>query len=704
MSKLEREVSCHTTHALLEYARRKNIVIDSSRLADPVSLLDNPREWTFAPVWTEIAHQIETALGGEPDAIITITEDIFARETGFIFALLLRLLPPQSIFNTVTKLTRNYSNRNLEIHLEPSGKNRWIYRVWRTSPGHFSQQMCDYNRGAARAILKLKGYTNISFDEVSCIPRNGATECNYTIEALPPASLFDKLRNSFRFFMRDRHAVVSHLEENHRVLQQQYQEILSMRDFYSHIMKNINEAILWLDKEGIVTFANASFAQFVPLTTGDCTGQRFEKFLLHDFQSSQFKLMCSDAQHSPGSVIAAEFFFASSKGGMQIGHTTLQWISSEHRSPGYLVTIRDITEKRAIERQLTAAEGRYRSLYENSPAIIIALDMAGIFLYANPAMVEQSGYSEEELQSMHFRQLIAPNAEFEVDHLISTLLSTPTRLQEVHFKTKSGIWKCVALNTYHITDSNNSVLGIAGIGIDLTETKKLNEQIIKTQRMDLLGQLAGGLAHDFGNIITSINGFSRLIATRTEDEKIKHYAESIERSGYRAYELVKNLLAFSRNEVAQNVKFDVVSIAGEVADILTGAVSSNITITSDLPEFQLVVKGDPGKIHQCILNLCINARDAIGTKKDGTILIRAKKAGDNLSRIFIEVEDNGSGIPPDIIDKIFDPFFSTKEKKAGTGLGLSVVYGIMKTHQGEIHIDTRPGEGTTFTLDLPAAG
>ncbi|MBN1575992.1 MAG: PAS domain S-box protein [Chitinispirillaceae bacterium] len=475
-----------------------------------------------------------------------------------------------------------------------------------------------------------------------------------------------------------------------------------MRDFYSHIMDSMGEGIIWLNAEGSIEFTNKAFCRFIELTEKEILGKRFESFFSETSIVGTYTKLYTNCRRQPLVPFETELIYHSKKDEKRSGQTTIIWVADEHRSPGYLISIRDITETRKIEGQLSVAENRYRSLYENSPAIIVALDMNGRILYANPAMAEQSGYSEEELLKMHFKELIAPQAEYDVDYLIKNLLELPTRLQEVHFKTKDGVWKCIALNTYHIHDSDGTLAGIAGIGIDVTETKRLNEQLIKSQRMDLLGQLAGGMAHDFGNMLTSINGFSRLIAGKSTDEKIKSYAESIERSGLRAHDLVKSLLAFSRGDSRQSVIFDIIGIAREVKEMMYGAVPKTITLAADFPAEPYFILGDPGKIHQSIVNLCINARDAVGSRQ-GTVTLRVKKAGENNDLIHVQVEDTGCGIPLDIIEKIFDPFFSTKKKKEGTGLGLSVVYGIMKSHKGEIYVESHPGEGTIFTLEFPSA-
>ena len=424
---------------------------------------------------------------------------------------------------------------------------------------------------------------------------------------------------------------------------------------------------------------------------------------MQDESIQSFGDLCAQCLAAPNVPVIAEFNFKTINNAPRIGQTSIVWVQSEHRAPGFLITIRDVTNSKKIEQQLFMAEDRYRMLYENSPALIVGLDLSGRFIYANPAMVEQSGYSQEELLTMHFGQLVAPNADFDVNRLLNNLITGETQLQEVHFKAKNDEWKCIALNTFPLNDHRNKLAGIGGIAVDISETKRLNEQLIKAQRMELLGQLAGGMAHDFNNLLAGISGFSTFIVRQSSEAKIVEYAQTITQGVVRASDLLKNLLAFSRGDLGTTQQFNANDIVKEVSTIMNGVVPGTITIINETMENAPLIMGSPGKIHQCIMNLCMNAKDALGSKS-GTITIRVKKSDSQENYLWIQVADTGSGIPPDILEKIFDPFFSTKQKKEGTGLGLSVVYGIVKAHNGEILVDSQPGEGTTMSIVLPTIG
>jgi two-component system cell cycle sensor histidine kinase/response regulator CckA len=219
--------------------------------------------------------------------------------------------------------------------------------------------------------------------------------------------------------------------------------------------------------------------------------------------------------------------------------------------------------------------------------------------------------------------------------------------------------------------------------------------------MDLLGQMAGGLAHDFKNLLAVISGYGKLISEISTEPKIQEFANNILLANDRAFSLTKNLLTFSRGETVKNEPFVINEVVEEVKKLLPAILGRKIRLMVEVTDKRFTVKGDSGKIHQCLLNLFINSRDAMAQNEDGGTVVIRLQHDTNPLWVLIEVEDTGPGIPPDIISRIFDPFFTTKKKGEGTGLGLSVVYGIVKTHGGDILVDSRPGEGATFTIRLP---
>jgi two-component system, cell cycle sensor histidine kinase and response regulator CckA len=702
MNSNDRDMSCHTTSMIANYAKSKGLSeellftgIESYR-----EQLLNPLEWIDARVVIKILENYVRASGGKDDVLEQVGFDITTNQIDNFQLLFFRIAPFSLILKKLTKLGEKSISKSFTMHANAKGNGKVEFIVHPSSLEKYSKHFCIYNKGVALATCCRRGFKNVQVKEICCAVDSNAPSCIYEFTWDPEKNIIEKFKNSVFFLFRDQGSILNHMEQSHTKLQEQYKEILSMRDFYSHIMENMGEAVVWLEKDGSINFTNNSFLSLTGITEKESQGKLLSDFLLNNDGVEEYLTIMVNAFANPLIAQHAEFLFKGDVGSKKFGQTSIIWVPSKHRAPGYLITIRDVTDRKLIEQQLYVEKDKHRALYENSPALIIGLDVNGKFIYANPEMVKQCGYSEEELKSMNFKQLVAPEAHGTMDGIINNLLNRTTRLQEVHFKTKAGEWKSIALTTYQIFDAERTLAGVAGVGVDITETKRLNEQLIRSQRMQLLGQMAGEVAHDFKNLLASISGYSTLIVQATKEQKLLSYAGTIEQVCIRASDLLKNLLAFSRGSVNAVQKFDINDIIREIAKLMKGIVSKSIVINIDVPETPFFILGDSGKIHQCILNLCMNASDAM-SDREGSITIRAKKADGKNHYVWIQVEDTGCGISPDIIDKIFDPFFTTKKKTGGTGLGLSVVYGIVTAHKGDILVDSRPGEGTTFTIELP---
>jgi PAS domain S-box-containing protein len=698
---IKKEASCYSTSLLIKHAQSEHITTGDlfKGLEEKKYILENRHEWIDMASWIRFFKNYENAGGDLFNAGIEIT----IRQVSHFQLLFLNVASLPFIIRNISNHFETTIAKTISCKVEHinNGILDIIFIPKHDSP--YSTQNCDFNRGCTYATAKLKQLRNLTLTEITCAARSDAHECRYRVTWTPDPPILERLKNFFLFRFSSQKAILAHMEETYNRLQDQYKEILGIKDFYSHIMTNMHEGVLWLDAEAKVSFANKGFCSIVHKEKPeDLIGKEFNEFLTDESMSAILYEVFASCRAKPQIPEIFEISYTTSKGTARVGQTACLWVdSTQQQKPGYLLSIRDITDKRAIERKLYAVENRYRSLYENSPAIIVGIDNDGNILYANPAMEEQSGYSEKELAKMHFSQLVAPEGSGIDPKIILAKRIGKVGLQEMHYRTKSGEWKSVALATFPLFGEKWEVIGLGAIGVDVTETKRLNEMLIQTQRMDLLGQMAGGLAHDFRNLLAVISGYGKLISEISTEPKIQEFANNILLANDRANSLTKNLLTFSRGETVKNEPFILNEVVEEVKKLLPAILGRKIRLLVELPDKRFTVKGDAGKIHQCLLNLCINARDALVHKEDGgTVIIRIKHDTNPLW-VLLEVEDTGIGIPPDIIARIFDPFFTTKKKGEGTGLGLSVVYGIVKTHGGDILVDSRPGEGATFTIRLP---
>ena len=248
---------------------------------------------------------------------------------------------------------------------------------------------------------------------------------------------------------------------------------------------------------------------------------------------------------------------------------------------------------------------------------------------------------------------------------------------------------------------DGEVIGVRGVSNDVTERHLLEEQLRQAQKLEAVGQLAGGVAHDFNNLLTAINGYTELALSEARQEE-KRRGDLIEvlRAGERAAALTRQLLAFSRKQVLQPEPVDVNQLITRTSWMLRRIIGEDIRLDLSLCS-EASVYADRGQLEQVLLNLCVNARDAM--TGGGRIVIATSQVGTNgSSRVRITVSDTGEGIPPDILPHIFEPFFTTKDRGKGTGLGLATVYGVVQQSGGTIHVQSRLGEGSTFTIEFPS--
>ena len=378
---------------------------------------------------------------------------------------------------------------------------------------------------------------------------------------------------------------------------------------------------------------------------------------------------------------------------------------------GAIANARLFTELQEAEKALRASEEKYRLLVQNAnDAIFIIQD--GVIKFSNRKTEILFGYSARELAAIPFLNLVLPDDREYVQDRTAEGFGDENYHQPRSFRigNKEGKECWVELKTVDIEwEGKAATLNFAG---DITEQKKLEAQFLQAQKMEAVGQLAGGVAHDFNNLLTVINTHSQLaLEDLKEWDPLREKFEAIETAGQRAANLTRQLLAFSRRQVVATKVLNLNEIVQDLEKMLRRLISEDIILTTKLDEKLGRIKADPGQIEQVIFNLVVNARDAmpkggkLGIATSNEILdheYSRTHMGMNPGRyIMLSVSDNGVGMKPKIRERIFEPFFTTKEKGKGTGLGLSTVYGIVKQAGGDISVYSEPGQGTTFKIYLP---
>jgi len=381
----------------------------------------------------------------------------------------------------------------------------------------------------------------------------------------------------------------------------------------------------------------------------------------------------------------------------------------------------DISERIRAEKELNRSEIRYRSVVAAAGSVIIGLDPQCRVFEWNVAAEHLYGYSRDEaLGEDYLQRFIPKEVQGEVIRDIEKLLSgEPTENYESPVFTRDGDKRILLWNITSLKGEDGGSIGVIAIGQDITERKRAEEekrqleaQFLQAQKMESIGRLAGGIAHDFNNLLTGLMGYTQLLQQQLEDNPALHH--DVGRIGSlvdRAARLTRQLLAFSRRQTLDPVPLDLNDLVTNSLKMLRRIIGEDIEIKFEPAADIETVRADLGQIDQVLMNLAVNARDAMPS--GGTILIHTanvnidehylqKHVGAKPgSYVMLSVTDTGCGMNAETKDRVFEPFFTTKGAGQGTGLGLAVVYGIVKQHGGNIWVYSEPGKGTTFKVYLP---
>ncbi|HWP81737.1 MAG TPA: PAS domain S-box protein [Bacteroidota bacterium] len=363
-----------------------------------------------------------------------------------------------------------------------------------------------------------------------------------------------------------------------------------------------------------------------------------------------------------------------------------------------VVIATDVTEQRKMELDLL----RFSNVIQHTVNPIQITDARGIMVYVNPAFERTSGYKKEELIGKNPNILSSGKHKKEFWKSVwEQILSGKVWVGEVVNKRKDGTLFHTELVISPIIDGEKKVVGFLGAHRDITEQKLLEQQLIRSQKMEAIGTLAAGIAHEVGNPLTSIASLVQVLQRTSQDQFAIEKLELIKNQINRIARIIRDLVDFSRpsnyiikptdvNQVLQDA-LNIVRYGKKVKHI-----EFQVELADHLPRLQVV----PDQLVQVFINILMNAVDAIG-EKSGKIQVKSRKVK---SQVVVECSDSGKGINPEDRDKIFEPFYTTKEVGQGTGLGLWVSYGIVKNFGGEIIVESQPGHGSTFTVTLPILG
>jgi PAS domain S-box-containing protein len=367
----------------------------------------------------------------------------------------------------------------------------------------------------------------------------------------------------------------------------------------------------------------------------------------------------------------------------------------------------DITAQKQEEADRHRLTHLYEALIENSSDNISLIRPDGVLVYQSAAARQQLGYSADEMVGRNNSDLVHPDDLPNVQECFGSVFETDKAVGPVRyrFRHKDGTWRVLESVGKRFTAPDDAVFTVSNTR-DITDVIKTQqaleateEQLAHATKMEAIGRLAGGVAHDFNNLLTVIAGYAELLAA-TFDQTDSRSADldEIKRAAHRASLLTRQLLAFSRKQVLRPEVLDLNAVVQEVGVLIRRLIGEDIMLAIDTAPEKVPVLADHSQLEQVLMNLAVNARDAMPL--GGRLSIRTSIAGGSVQLV---VEDTGSGMAAGIIERVFEPFFTTKETGKGTGLGLSTVYGIVKQSGGDIQVSSEPGSGTTFTISMPLA-
>jgi PAS domain S-box-containing protein len=382
----------------------------------------------------------------------------------------------------------------------------------------------------------------------------------------------------------------------------------------------------------------------------------------------------------------------------------------------YTAIIRDITERKRAEADVGRLNAKLeealewqRQLFEGSQDAVFLSDDEGRFVAVNHAATELTGFSREELHAMSIPDLHdEPDLDaYRVFH--RRILGGERILSEAPIRKKDGGKVAVEFNNRLVTIGGRRFMHTTGR--DVTRRKHLEAQLVQAQKMEAIGRLAGGVAHDFNNLLTVIQGYGELVRDSLSGDPRHESMDELLKAAGRAASLTRQLLAFSRKQVLEPKVVHLGEIVRETGRMLERLIGEEVALALVVSEDLATVKADPGQIEQVVLNLAVNARDAMPSGGQLTVSVGSLTTPTVLEGfpdqlpagrwVLLTVEDTGCGMDAETLSHAFEPFFTTKERGKGTGLGLSTVYGIVRQSDGRVQVTSAPGSGTTFQIYLP---
>src|SRR5712671_6422791 len=508
-------------------------------------------------------------------------------------------------------------------------------------------------------------------------------------------------------FLFDLYTIYQHLQI-HRIRRQ----LIEREELFHLISENAADMIAVVDLEGRRIFNSLSYQKILgysPEQLQESSG--FEQ--IHPDDRERVKNAAKEARQT-GAGTMLEYRFRHQNGNWMVLESVASVRRNQNGEPEKLVIVnRDITERKKAQEALSRSEASFRSLVEGAPHGIYRATTTGQFLEVNPALQRMLGYesAQELFKADLATQVFRQSADYE---RMNELLVESKVMKDIELEWKRANGEPIVVRcSGHRVDAKDGGPGYLEVfAEDVTEKRTLERQLRMAQKMEAIGRLSGGIAHDFNNLLGVIIGYSGVLKKSLDKAQPTYeYATEIEKAGQRAASLTRQLLAFSRQQVLTPCVLNLNSLVSDMEKMLPRLLGEDINVSLSLGPEIGNVKADQSQIEQVIMNLAVNARDAMpsgGKLKIETANVELDQSytrdhpGSKVGHyVMLAISDTGTGMDAETIAHIFEPFFTTKGVGEGTGLGLATVYGIVKQSNGYIWVDSTPGKGSTFQIYLP---
>jgi PAS domain S-box-containing protein len=471
--------------------------------------------------------------------------------------------------------------------------------------------------------------------------------------------------------------------------------------------------IFFSDYSGAITEANDAFLQMVNYTREDLLAGRLDWRDLTPPEYRHLDERTNAELRGRGVYTPVEKEFIRKDGGrvpVLVGGALFEGAQDTGLGIDFVL---DLTERKRAEEALRREQEHTAHIISAAPVLICGVAPDGSTTFVNHAVEAVTGYSADELVGADWWRTFYPGEEYrQVEQFFRDMPDGRVANYEMVLTTKRGERRTISWNTVRRLNGGGEPAELIAIGADITERSRLEEHIRQSQKIEAVGRLAGGIAHDFNNLLTVITGYSEfLLKSLGPEDPLRLDAEEIRKAADRATSLTRQLLAFSRRQILQPKILNLNEVVADMDKLLRRLIGEDIDLLTNLAPNLSLAKADPGQVEQVVVNLAINARDAMpdgGRLTVGTADVAIAEAF--VSRqstvppgeyVMLAVSDTGVGMDEETLERIFEPFFTTKEVGKGTGLGLATVYGIIKQSGGHVWVYSEVGHGTTFKIFLP---